>query len=408
MDPKEQERWQALALEAGRVFTPNTPVDEKSLFTGRVAQIRRVVDVIRQSGQHAIVFGERGVGKTSLANVLHEFLGKAHAQVSAPRINCDSGDTFGTTWRKAFEQVEVTRSERSAGFSGAKKSTTCDATNLLGSGPIRPDSVRRVLTELSRDLLLIVIIDEFDRLPQKTRRAFADTIKTLSDHAVAATVVLVGVADSVEQLVEEHQSVSRALVQIQMPRMTPQEIGTIIDSGLNRLGMTIDVSARERVVLLAQGLPHYAHLIGLHAARYALDHQITTITLDIVAYAIASAIEDAQHSIKTAYGAAIRSARKDNLFREVLLSCALAPIDDLGFFAAADVREPLRKITGKNYDIPSFAQHLNEFSDKKRGRILRKIGERRRYRYRFSDPLMQPLVIMQGVVDDMIPEESLG
>jgi hypothetical protein len=51
---------------------------------------------------------------------------------------------------------------------------------------------------------------------------------------------------------------------------------------------------------------------------------------------------------------------------------------------------------------------LNEFSDKKRGRILRKIGERRRYRYRFSDPLMQPFVIMRGVVDDMIPEESLG
>src|SRR2546428_144579 len=136
MDPKDQERWQALALEAGRVFTPNTPIDAKSLFTGRVAQIRRVVDVIRQSGQHAIV-----------------------------------------------------------------------------------------------------IIDEFDRLPEKARRAFADTIKTLSDHAVPSTVVLVGVADSVEQLVEEHQSVSRALVQIQMPRMTPQEIGTIIDSGLNRLEM---------------------------------------------------------------------------------------------------------------------------------------------------------------------------
>jgi len=273
MDPKDQERWQALALEAGRVFTPNTPIDEKSLFTGRVAQIRRVVDVIRQSGQHAIVFGERGVGKTSLANVLHEFLGKAHSKVSAPRINCDSADSFGTTWRKAFEQVEVTRRESAAGFSGAEESTTCDATTLLGTGPIRPDSVKRVLTELSRDLLLIVIIDEFDRLPQRARRAFADTIKTLSDHAVPATVVLVGVADSVEQLVEEHQSVSRALVQIQMPRMTPQEIGTIIDSGLNRLGMTIDVSARERIVLLAQGLPHYAHLIGLHAARYALDRR---------------------------------------------------------------------------------------------------------------------------------------
>lgn len=124
-------------------------------------------------------------------------------------------------------------------------------------------------------------------------------------------------------------------------------------------------------------------------------------------YAIASAITDAQHSIRTTYGAAIRSARKDNLFREVLLSCALAPIDELGFFAAADARAPLCKVTGRNYDIPSFAQHLKEFTDKKRGPVLRKIGERRRYRYRFSDPLMRPYVIMQGVVDGMIPEDYL-
>jgi hypothetical protein len=192
-----------------------------------------------------------------------------------------------------------------------------------------------------------------------------------------------------------------------MPRMTPTEIGSIIDTGLNRLEMTIDLTARDRVVLLAQGLPHYAHLICLHAARFALDQKTATITMDIVALAIGNAIKDAQHSIRTAYGAAIRSARKDNLFREVLLSCALATMDDLGFFAAADVRGPLRSITGRDYDIPTFAQHLNEFSDTKRGRILKKIGDRRRYRYRFSDPLMQPFVIMQGVVSDMIPDALL-
>jgi hypothetical protein len=52
--------------------------------------------------------------------------------------------------------------------------------------------------------LVIVIFDEFDRLrDQIARRTMADTIKALSDHDVRATVVIVGVADTVDDLVAE-------------------------------------------------------------------------------------------------------------------------------------------------------------------------------------------------------------
>jgi hypothetical protein len=57
----------------------------------------------------------------------------------------------------------------------------------------------------------------------------------------------------------------------------------------------------------------------------------------------------------------------------------------------------MQAITGKDYGISSFAQHLNEFADVKRGTILRKSGTKRRFRYKFTNPLMQPFVIMRGV-----------
>ncbi|MDP3910524.1 MAG: ATP-binding protein [Gemmatimonadales bacterium] len=398
------EQWAFRALDAGRVFTPNTPIDEKSVFSGRKAQIRRVIDVVNQKGQHAMIFGERGVGKTSLANVIGDFLGGMGGEIVAPRVNCDGNDTFASTWLKVFDQIELIRNRTPLGFGRAGQDTsTYGASALFGDAPPTPDSVRRVLTTMSEGALPILIVDEFDRLKQEPRRAFADAIKNLSDHAVRATVVLVGVADSVDQLIEEHQSVARALVQIQMPRMPAGEITTIVQTGLQRLEMTIAEDALRRIVLLAQGLPHYAHLIGLHASRVALDTHSTDVTLAVVDQAITKAIEDAQQSIRNAYHSAIRSSRKHNLFGDVLLSCALAKTDELGFFAAQDVRSPMRKITGKDYDIPTFAQHLNEFSDAKRGKILKKTGQTRRYRYRFSDPLMQPFVIMQGVVAHKIP-----
>ena len=75
MTEEEDQELFAKGIDAGRVFTPTTPVDERALFAGRSEQLRTVIDVVRQKGQHEIDYGERGVGKTSLMNVLAGFLG---------------------------------------------------------------------------------------------------------------------------------------------------------------------------------------------------------------------------------------------------------------------------------------------------------------------------------------------
>lgn len=380
-------------MQAGTVFSPSAPIDEKRLFAGREAQVRRVVDAINQRGQHAVLFGERGVGKTSLANVLPQFLWTAGKPILAPRVNCSASDGFDAVWQKWFDQVDLAGAP-TIGFGAAPREHR-RGTTLLAS-PLTPDTVRRALGALAQSCSPIVIVDEFDRLRPAARRAFADTIKDLSDHAVPATLLIVGVADSVDDLIREHQSVERAMVQVQMPRMSTAEIEQILDTGARRLGMTASDEARRRVSALARGLPHYAHLIGLHSARAALDDRSLEIRRPDVERAIARALENAQQSIRSAYHDAVHSARADNLFEPVLLACALAEANELGFFAAQDVRRPMAEITGRDCDVSTFTRHLNEFSSPKRGGVLQKVGEKRRYRYRFANPLMQPFVIMQG------------
>ena len=192
-----------------------------------------------------------------------------------------------------------------------------------------------------------------------------------------------------------------------MPRMSTNEIERIIETGMSRLDIEIDSAARRRITVLAQGLPHYAHLIGLHASRAAIDADSLRVTADVVAKAIRAAIDGAQESISNAWHIAIRSPRKDNLFADVLIACALADTDQQGTFAAQDIRAPMRSITGKPYEIPSFQQHVNEFCDGKRGPVLRRTGTPRRYRYRFVNPLMQPFVIMQGFTTGKISDLAL-
>jgi len=64
-------------------------------------------------------------------------------------------------------------------------------------------------------------------------------------------------------------------------------------------------------------------------------------------------------------------------------------------------------IMKKNYDIPSFARHLASFTHVERGSVLKKSGVKRRFRYRFTDPLMQPFVIMKGLADKTISPSVL-
>ena len=404
-----EEQLQERAIMAGHVFNPNTPVSEKDLFSGRTNQIRRVIDVIFQKGQHVIIFGERGVGKTSLANVLSSFVStpSAQNQLLSTRINCDRADSFKTVWEKVFDEMNLTKSKLAIGFSKEQNPQMFTAKDFFPTGNITPNEVRKAIIQVSNIFFPVIIFDEFDRLDLSVRKLFADLIKSLSDHSLNVTIILIGVGDSVDQIISEHQSVSRALVQVQMPRMTPDEIKAIINNSLTRLGMTISDDTLSQISILSKGLPHYAHLIGLHSTRDALDNKSTSISNDNLNNAIKKAVQDVQYSITTNYHKAIRSAHKDNIFPDVLLACALSSVNELGEFAAQDLRNPIYKITKKKYDIPSYARHLNEFSSDKRGNILIKSGERRSYRYKFADPLMQPFIIMQGLIDKKITSHSL-
>lgn len=396
-----------LETQAARVFTPAAPVSEADLFAGRMPQLRKVIDTIIQRGQHAVIFGERGVGKTSLANVLAFRLEFADKKLLAPKVTCERADTYVSLWKKVFSQLDLITRTPTIGFQYTFFEETVRAADVIGDN-IDPDGVRRLLTILSDTAILLVILDEFDRIEnQEAKRALADTIKALSDNAVDATILLVGVADSVSELISEHRSIERALVQIQMPRMSPNELGEIIDKGVSKLSLRTTDEAKTQIVRLSRGLPHYTHSLALHAVRAAIRNDENTISIQNVESAVKTALEEINLSLRTTYDKATFSPRADTIYAHVLMACALAKAGDFGYFTPGVVRDPLSAIMKKRYEIPGFARHLNDFSGQDRGSILQKEGVKRRFRFRFSTPLMQPFVVMKGVASGLITNEIL-
>lgn len=370
-----------------RAFTPHAPITTRALFRGRIEQLFAASDALSRPGQHVVLYGERGVGKTSLAVVLEAFQTDTDDFIGVARINCTSSDDFGTMWRKAAREI------------GFEEKWVDDA--YINPDP---DDIRRMMQSL--DHRTLVIFDEFDRLTNDDAMTLmADTLKGLSDHVVSSKVVIVGVADSVTGLIGEHESVRRAVEQVHMPRMTRPEVDEIVTAGLVEADMTIDGGALELVGRLAEGLPHYAHLLALKAGHTAIGRNSANVTTADVLAAVRSSVDS--HSLIAEYQTAIQSSRTEALFRQVLTACALADKDRLGYFTAASVRAPLSRLMGKPYDIPAYAAHLDAFAQADRGSVLIKEGIKKRFRFRFRDPLIQPFVLFVAIQDGLISEEYL-
>lgn len=408
MQTKAQRQAELIRMrtQLATAFNPSGPVSSLDLFAGRVEQIAQVLSAVRQTGQHVVLFGERGVGKTSLASLIHRFWNQAmkgSPTLFPIRYSCLPDDRFGSVWSGIAELITDEHEKRHVALpSGEAWSQLWEG---IKDGDANPHSSRRFLSLL--DKKFIIVIDEFDQITDEaTIRDFASTIKSLSDYLVETTLILVGVADTVDDLIEDYASVERALVQVRMPRMSTDELMAIITKGYDRVGLKANPASLETLGRLAQGLPHYAHRFGQEAGYSAIDHDKTTVDNPEVVEAVNKAIELTNETIRASYRSATMSPHpKKAMFDKVLLACALTPTDDLGYFAAADARNPLFQTTKKHYEIPQFVGHLKKFCTQEKGLVLQTEGANWSRRYRFLNPLLRPYVVLKGIQDNIISQE---
>jgi hypothetical protein len=385
------------------IFRPSSPVDDRELFRGRRGELVRVISAVQELGQHAVIFGDRGVGKTSLAYMARDSFRSASPDASlAVRIPCSADDNFATIWKKFIPRL-VSEVDLLSDELREKITPLVDrAEDILDLEELTPESVARALHVLANRVPLLVVIDEFDRVGDfGSSQLLSDLIKTLSDDLVRCTLLIVGVADNVDELIASHRSVERALRQIAMPRMSAEELREVVVGGYatfsERSGVTINLAERvvNTIINLSQGLPYYAHLLAGSLGEIVLVRGLQEITFEMLPSALGRALDEAQQSIRVQYTEAVSSVRADAQFAITLLACALTKTDDLGYFAPAAVREPRAALTGVYRDTPYFVGHLHRFADDP-SHILDTKGEGRRDRYRFANPLMIPFVLMKG------------
>ena len=395
-----------LALDRlAKAFTPNRPIDLPDFLSGRIDLIYRIQDDIYTQGKHVLLYGDRGVGKTSIARVLAYVVQEPELRNGRRSIfvSCDSQDTFGSIWKKVLQEILL--AERQLGFEHQQSRTVVG--RWEPDSPIEsPNDVRLLIGALPN--ASVIVIDEVDRIPAdevETHRLMSDTIKLFSDTNSNCTIVLVGVGQSIAEMMAAHESISRNMDYVPVDPMSPEELAEIIQKGYAAAGLGFQNGLDFRIARLSQGYPHYAHLLGLWSGRKAAERNSTEITAVDLENAIPFSIRNTAGGIQLEYDQATDTNQPDALFKPILLACALAAKDVRGRFGIGALREPLQEILKRpNIRPVIYQRHLAKFCEPSRGPALFRTGRKKNYRWQFTNPQLIPFVRLQGLRDGLITE----
>jgi|CXWL01.1.fsa_nt_gi type II secretory pathway predicted ATPase ExeA len=390
--PETPDEWRQLGAVLRHTFTPHQPIKESEAFNGREELVDKVTDAIAAPGRHAIVYGDRGVGKSSFSNLLNVWLRERGLipNLTCVRRSCTSAHTFATIWHYLLDEYR---------WDGKT------AKQLLGANP-NPYGVFQLLQDLPQNQQYVFIIDEFERLVHKKSKALlTDLIKLLSDDLENVTLVIFGVAKNVSELFQGHASLPRSLQQIAMPHMMDDEVREIVNSRLPLVGMEMTKSCMDAIVMLSQGFPGYVHLLALNAARSAIKRKDVKINRADLTAAFFGVLADVDEDVAFAYKRAVSSQRA-NQFPEVLAACAFAECDERGRFKTKDIGKAIKDVLVKQIGSTSFQRNLAQLCSSERGPTLHREGSPPNYEYYFDYPLLAPYSALKALADGLVKIDS--
>jgi AAA ATPase domain len=291
-------------------FRPAKEIDDPEFFAGRASQVARLTNSLHVVGSCPIIYGDRGLGKTSLAvQMLYIATGDDELLASlgignrafdeesryiAFLVTCtDVTRTFNDLIQVLINVAEnALASETPQNASTLAERTVSRKISLKA---FETESVKRYKPKTSRQsymrlspveeldqLIKIIaesynhpilfIIDELDRM--RNTRGLASFIKAASNEYVK--FILVGVATDIRTLLRDHLSLERSLVPVLVPTMSDEELREIIEKVESYLreqgiGIAFDHSATRKIVEIASGYPWFVHVIGQSVLQLAAD-----------------------------------------------------------------------------------------------------------------------------------------
>ena len=289
-DARGGDGFAAARIKLRGAYTPAQPIVDRRMFAGRTKVLTGLISALEDERLHTVIYGERGLGKTSLLHVLTQTAREARYLVIY--VTCGAASNFDEMMRSVAEGIPL-RYHVDFGPTTPEAERGDTFLTLLPTEPIGVRLAGDILAKVTGTRVLVVL-DEFDRAQSPDfRRAIAELVKSLSDRSVRVQLVIAGVAANLNELVSNVPSIQRSISALQVPKMTAGEIRELIKNGEPVTGITFDEGAVHAIISRAIGFPYLASLLSHRAGLNAIDRATDTVTAEDVSQATADAVSEA-------------------------------------------------------------------------------------------------------------------
>ena len=241
----------------------------------------------------------------------------------------------------------------------------------------------------------ILFIDEFDSLQSATKEKIGEVIKLLSDSGSEFKLLVVGVGNSLSDLLQGNSSISRNIRQIKLNRMENHEIKDLIRDGFNKCKLIAGDDLISKIAEISAGYPHFAHLLALKSGENAIKNGSQLVTEQLLFDSIAASLEDAEEYLRSLWNSSMINL-ESQVYVQVLLACAAFTTQE---FSAKELRKKLNDLFSLSFNQAALNQYLTKLVSDDEQHILHRISKGI---YRFSDPRMPSFVKLQGINKKLI------
>lgn len=405
-------------LTPNDVFTPGQiPIRPTNVYAAR----GEAEDLFRKAlarGMIPVIYGEYGVGKTSMArHVARE------AETQNRLVNVESvadktlQDVFTRCLEKLGYAVTTKRVEGSAttstheqsGQAGAsagwikavvasKRSQAATATQQIEERVVVTTPTDSRIIEICDQAGVVLLLDELHR---STTAFNADLSKFLKSFGNASCrnfrIILLGTSSDASRLVASDPGIDRLLQEVHLKAMTPAESEYVVTKGMSDLDISVPPAVKTRIVRTCVGSPSILQYLALETAEAAFKRAPRATVLSDVGAALQAFVETKEARLNKSYVAAIESVGELRYRKQILR--AMAECED-EYVTMEMIRARVSKFLDK--DIPSTALSgpLRNLKEEQFGSVLSDVerpdGADRLTNYTtFRDPALKAFIRLQ-------------
>jgi uncharacterized protein len=390
-----------------QVLSPAHPIQSIEHLLGRGAELQRIEQALFATGRHVFVYGDRGVGKSSLA---------ATAAVQYQSVDAGpifAGGSSDDTFRSVIANVAskaISRSRvdsvkastntglewRGLRFGESVEVTPLDISTRIGSISDAAELLAEVAKRHSSKP--VVVIDEFDAISSADERnKFAHLLKHLGDQGTNIKFIFTGIATSLQELLGAHLSSHRQLEQVELDRLPWESRRAIVENAADAFGLEIDDNVNWRIAMISDGYPYYVHLITERMlwSAWNEDELITTLGTPHFLMGLRNAIASINAELRRPYEDAV--LQREEHYEDVVWSTADG---DEMLLSLHNMYEAYRVIQQKRdarpaLERPRFSDCVRDLRKPGFGAILQSLPKRAGW-YTYREPMLRGYVRMQA------------